>query len=453
MIKKPRDYAVILSGGEGTRLYSLTARRAKPAVPIMGQYRMIDFPMSNCKKSNIDFIDILVQYQPDSLQRHLNAGTPWGYSSMNLNIYGMKQTREDGVVTFGGTADAVHANMHRIQDKDPAIVLILSGDHVYDQNYRDSIDEHIARGSNLTIYTQVKPLTEARNFGVLRVNSAGRIIDFEEKPQEPARIQDFKLDSKAKERLGIKEQKDICLVSMGIYIFSPQRLYEQLGVGGLDFGKHIIPRMVADKKEEVHAYVFNGYWEDVGRLDKLIDANFYSINHPDEVFSPYLITNMRNLPGAVVKGELRNSIISPGCVIEEGAIVEGSILGYQTIVRTGATVKNCIIHGGDRHETDASGDIIKHHRHYQSIIGRDAFLQYVLLDRNIHVEDAKEGKNVRLIGKQNPEKIEKALESIGLERNNEEHPYGLFNITDTGFIVVGKPLYNKELLFKAGFQL
>lgn len=434
------SYAVILSGGKGTRLYALTARRAKPAVPMMGSYRMIDFPMSNCARSEIDFVSILTQYEPDSLERHIKSGTPWGYDERNLAVRGPSEKR-DGLMYYKGTAAAVREVQRRIQDKDSDLVLVLSGDHVYSEDYRKAMDDHKYNESDLTIYTKVVPLSEAPNFGVMKVNDHGRIMSFYEKPKDKDLLESFRMSDEAKKHLRIDSDEDLCLASMGVYVFSPNVLYKELNAGGDDFGSEIIPRMINSGKD-VYAYVFDGYWEDVGRLDKLVEANFFALNNPDKVFNRFLKTNSRDLPPAI--GSAENSILAPGVVIHPGAIVKNSVIGYQTEIFPGSVIENSILFGGDRHDMNYSRKIIAPR---YSEVRSGAVLKNVLLDRNIVIDEG-----VELVGKQDEAKLKASFESIGIKENNEDNSNGLYNITPNGVIVIGKPRYEEVCIFPKGFK-
>lgn len=440
----PSVYAVILGGGKSSRLYSLTARRAKPAVPMYGKYRMIDFVLSNCRTSNIDYINILTQYEPDSLERHIKSGIPWNYDESHLSIRSPGD-RRTGFSVYNGTESAVRGIDGIIKKRDPDAVLILSGDHIYSENYRLSIRDHLEKNRDVTLYTKAVPLKYASDLGVLKINDNGRIIDFKEKPKDIATQNEYKLSEKAKRNFGITQDGDFCLASMGIYIFSPDVLHEELSYdeNENDFGKEMIPRILG--KRDVYAHMFEKYWEDVGILDKLVEANFHALTNPEDIFNSHLITNMRNIKPATIRGTVENSIISDGCYIEKGARVKNSILGYQTIVEAGANIENSIIFGGERHHTDGRGNI---KQEIYSYVRSGATLCDVLLDRNIDIS-----KGVSLIGKQKEEYMRNNLLSIDLQENNEENPYGSFNVTPNGILIFGKPEHGTEILFPENFKI
>lgn len=340
--------AMILAGGQGTRLGKLTRNIAKPAVPFGGRYRIIDFTLSNCINSGIKNVGVVTQYQPLALNSHIGNGSSWGLDGIDSGVTILQPySSSDGEQWFEGTAHAIYQNIDFIDQMDPQYVLILSGDHIYKMNYETMLDEHIANNASLTVAVIEVPLKEASRFGIMNTDEHDRIIEFDEKPAEPKSN----------------------LASMGIYIFNWGRLrnvllnsYSKDGQM-LDFGKHVIPTYL-EARENVYAYHFNGYWKDVGTIDSLWEASMEFIGLENELnmrdkswrmFSknnispPHYITetasvsNSLIVDGCYVAGTVKDSILSTDVQVKVGATIENSVIMPGATIGKNATIKNAII--------------------------------------------------------------------------------------------------------------
>ena len=345
MIKKEM-IAMLLAGGQGSRLGVLTEKVAKPAVAFGGKYRIIDFPLSNCINSGIDTVGVLTQYQPLRLNTHIGIGIPWDLDRNEGGVTVLppyeKSTSSEW---YTGTANAIFQNMDYMEQYNPDYVLILSGDHIYKMDYEVMLDFHKANKADVTIACMPVPIEEASRFGIMVTDDIGRITEFEEKPEHPSSN----------------------LASMGIYIFSWKALRESLialkDQSNCDFGKHIIP-WLKERGDRMAAYEFNGYWKDVGTLGSYWEANMELIDIIPE-FNLYeefwkIYTNSANIPpqyiaenavvdkciianGTEIYGEISNSVIGAGVVIEEGAVVTNSIIMNNTVIKKGAKIEKSII--------------------------------------------------------------------------------------------------------------
>ena len=326
--------AVILAGGEGSRLGVLTAKRTKPAVPFAGKYRIIDFTLSNCVNSNIFDVMILTQYRPHSLIEHIGAGGPWDLNrdfTGGVRIYSPYKAR-GASDWYMGTADAVQQNFLFVKSTKPDLILILSGDHIYTMDYRKMIQFHLDKGSELTMAAIRVPLSEASRFGIIAVDENLRITDFIEKPENPPSD----------------------LVNMGVYLFNRDLLDHALWEdhnrpdSSHDFGKDILPRLVA-KGHAVHAYPYDSYWVDVGtsvsywqaHMDMLVDNP--AINLHDRNWIIHTRTEERPPAWISQNAQIANSMICDGCTIGSGALVERSVLGPGVIVEPGAQIRESIL--------------------------------------------------------------------------------------------------------------
>ena len=346
--QKKRCIAMLLAGGHGSRLKVLTENTAKPAVPFGGKYRIIDFPLSNCVNSGIDTVGILTQYQPLELNEYIGNGQPWGLNKSHccaqvLPPYARSKKSE----WYKGTANAIYQNIPFIERFDPDNVLILSGDHIYRMNYAAMLAAHEKTGADCTIAVRTVPMEEASRFGIMNTNPDGSIYEFEEKPAHP------------------KSNN----ASMGIYIFRWSVLKKFLVAdeedpkSENDFGKNVIPALL-NSGYKLWAYAFEGYWKDVGTLGSLWDANMdlldpkdpldmrnphskiYARNYasPSTMIAPSSkVSNSFITEGCRIKGTVENSVIYTGCEVEEGAVVSGTVLMPNTIVRKGSTVSYAIV--------------------------------------------------------------------------------------------------------------
>ena len=356
MIKKEM-IAMLLAGGQGSRLGILTAKVAKPAVAFGGKYRIIDFPLSNCINSGVDTVGVLTQYQPLRLNTHIGIGIPW---DLDRNIGGVTvlppYEKSSNSEWYTGTANAIYQNIDYMDSFNPDYVLILSGDHIYKMDYEVMLDFHKQNGAEVTLAAMPVPLEEAKRFGIVITDENRKIVDFEEKPANPRSN----------------------LASMGIYIFNWKTLKEALlakaDQPNLDFGKHIIP-YCHEKGAPLYAYEYNGYWKDVGTLHSYWEANMELIDIVP-VFNLYedywkIYTKSDKLPpqymsadsvvekcligeGSVICGKVYNSIIGCGVTIEEGTVVRDSIIMNDTTIG-----KNCEINKGIIAENVIIGDGVK----------------------------------------------------------------------------------------------
>jgi len=340
--------AMILAGGQGTRLGALTKHIAKPAVPFGGRYRIIDFTLSNCTNSGINEVGVVTQYQPLALNSHLGNGSSWGFDGIDSGLTILQPfSSSDGEKWFQGTAHAIYQNIAYIDQVNPEYILVLSGDHIYKMNYEEMLDFHKEKNASLTVAVIEVPINEASRFGIMNTDESSRIIEFEEKPEEPKNN----------------------LASMGIYIFNWQRLrtvlinsYSKDGQM-IDFGKHVIPSYL-DSGENVYAFRFDGYWKDVGTIDSLWEANMEFINiendldmrnHNWRIYSkntispPHFFTetavikNSLIVDGCYVAGEIKDSILSTDVRVKEGSKIEKSVIMPGATIGKNVFIKNAII--------------------------------------------------------------------------------------------------------------
>lgn len=345
MIKKEM-IAMLLAGGQGSRLGVLTAKVAKPAVAFGGKYRIIDFPLSNCINSGVDTVGVLTQYQPLRLNAHIGIGIPW---DLDRNIGGVTvlppYEKSGNSEWYSGTANAIFQNLDYMESYNPEYVLILSGDHIYKMDYEVMLDFHKANNADVTIATMPVPYEEASRFGIVLTDDDNRITEFEEKPENPRGN----------------------LASMGIYIFNWKVLREALikmsDQNNCDFGKHIIP-YCHEKDARMFAYEYNGYWKDVGTLSSYWEANmeliniipvfnlyeeFWRIYTKSDALPPQYISEYARIDrsiigeGTDIYGEVYNSVIGVGVTVEEGAVVRDSIIMKGTVIGKGSQVTKCII--------------------------------------------------------------------------------------------------------------
>lgn len=348
MYCKKECIAMLLAGGQGSRLYDLTKQTAKPAVTFGGKYKIIDFPLSNCINSGIDTVGVLTQYQPLALNEYIGNGEPWDLDRTRggLSVLPPYQGNKASV-WYKGTANAIYQNINFIKQYNPDYVLILSGDHIYRMDYAKMLEHHKKTGASCTVATITVPMEEASRFGICNTNPDNSIYEFEEKPKNPKNNQ----------------------ASMGIYIFNAKILIEYLEAdeadekSSNDFGKNIIPNLL-NNGEKLFAYKFEGYWKDVGTISSLWEANMdligvepilnmadrdFRIFSRNEARPPQFIGQNSSIEnsliseGCRINGTVINSVLSGGVIIEVGALVKDSVIMEDVTVKSGAEVYSAIV--------------------------------------------------------------------------------------------------------------
>jgi glucose-1-phosphate adenylyltransferase len=380
-----RTLAIIMGGGAGTRLFPLTKDRAKPAVPLGGKYRIVDIPISNCLNSGLRSIYLLTQFNSMSLHRHIQASYKFdNFSRSFVEILAAQQTPA-GSQWYQGTADAVRQNMRYFLERPFDYYLILSGDQLYRMDFRALLDQHIRSGAEITLTTKPVHRHQVSEFGIMQSGVDRRITRFVEKPAEEAVLHEMKMDRELLAAIGSNQDEELFQASMGIYVFNRNVLIECLENDLVDFGKHVIPHLIKDR--HVSAFIFKGYWEDIGTIRAFYEANLdltdivpeYSFFEPE---SP-IYTHPRFLPGSKINGAtLRQAIISDGCIISD-AHLERSVVGIRSIIQSGATIRNSIVMGADYFEHDRRGDSTEP----PIGIGRNCVIDRAIIDKNARIAD------------------------------------------------------------------
>jgi glucose-1-phosphate adenylyltransferase len=353
-VLRPLDVvAVIMGGGAGTRLFPLTKDRSKPAVPLGGKYRLVDIPISNCINSDCRRIFVLTQFNSSSLHRHIQDAYRFDvFAPGFVEILAAQQT-PDRTDWYQGTADAVRQNLKHLNDYPHKLVLILSGDQLYRMDFRAVLEQHLATGADATVATIPVERDAASALGIMQVANDRRITRFVEKPREPAVLDSLGVDWNALGSSLTGVSPDALLASMGIYVFNREILAEALAGPEADFGKHIIPSLIGTKR--VFAYLYQGYWEDVGTIRSFYEANL-DLCEPLPKFNFYdatapIFTHARYLPGTkIIKSMIERSLIADGCVIND-AVIEHSLIGARSRVQSGAVIRDSLIMGQDYYDT------------------------------------------------------------------------------------------------------
>lgn len=371
---KNKMVAMILAGGRGSRLHELTEKVAKPAVYYGGKYRIIDFPLSNCANSDVNIVGVLTQYESVLLNAYASGGQRWGLDTDDSGVFVLppREKLEGGLQVYRGTADAITQNIDFLDQYNPDYVLVLSGDHIYKMNYDLMLDYHQERNADCSIAVYQVPYEEASRFGIMNTDLTGKIYEFEEKPEHPKSN----------------------LASMGIYIFNWKTLRKYLvddmknTESDHDFGKNIIPTMLNDGKR-LFAYIFDGYWKDVGTLDSLWEANMDLIDNPDLInlnddgWKIYA-DDSNMLPHYVgSEGEIDKSYVDQGCVVE--GVVKHCVLCTNVKVGKGATVENAVVMKG-------------------AVIGEGCHVEKCIIGEGVHIAKGvsvgdNKTKNVQLFAK------------------------------------------------------
>jgi glucose-1-phosphate adenylyltransferase len=366
-------------------LFPLTKDRAKPAVPLGGKYRLVDIPISNCLNSGLRSIYVLTQFNTMSLHRHIQASYKFdNFSRSFIDILAAQQTPE-GAQWYQGTADAVRQNMRYLLEHPYDYFLILSGDQLYRMDFRMLLHQHIQSGADITLATKPVRREQVAEFGIMQCGIDRRIGHFVEKPKDESLLRDMQMSAELIAATGSEGDGELFQASMGIYLFNRDVLIECLNNELVDFGKHVIPQSIKDR--HVNAYIFNGYWEDIGTVRAFYEANLdltdivpeYSFFEAD---AP-IYTHPRFLPGSKVNGAtLRQAIISDGCIISD-AHIERSVIGIRSIIQSGATIRNSIVMGADYFEQDRHRD-----KGVPAMgIGRNCVVDRAIVDKNARIAD------------------------------------------------------------------
>ncbi|MEB3212885.1 MAG: glucose-1-phosphate adenylyltransferase [Leptolyngbyaceae bacterium] len=408
-----RVLSIILGGGAGTRLYPLTKQRAKPAVPLAGKYRLIDIPVSNCINSEILKIYVLTQFNSASLNRHIARAYNFSvFSDGFVEVLAAQQT-PDNPSWFQGTADAVRKYLWLLEDFDMDEYLILSGDHLYRMDYRQFVHRH--RETNADITISVVPIDEKRasSFGLMKLNDEGRVVDFMEKPKGDA-LRSMQVDTQSLGLTAEQAAEKPYIASMGIYVFKKDVLIDLLkrNLEQTDFGKEVIPG--AAKDHNIQAYLFDGYWEDIGTIEAFYDANLALTEQPHPRFSFFdenapIYTRPRFLPPSkLLDCQVTESIIGDGCILKNCQI-HHSVLGVRSRVSEGTVIRDSLLMGADFYQKFEA----KQSTREEAIdtipvgIGPDSVIQRAIVDKNARI-----GRGVQIVNKDHVEEAEKENEGF-----------------------------------------
>ena len=396
-----RTLAIIMGGGAGTRLFPLTKERAKPAVPLGGKYRLVDIPISNCLNSAIRRIYVLTQFNSMSLHQHINNSYKFDdFTPSFVEILAAQQTPK-GSHWYQGTADAVRQNMRYFLEHPVDYYIILSGDQLYRMDYRQVLRQHLETRADITVGTIPVDRTAAMGFGIMHTDEKRRIVEFVEKPKDTEVLNSLRIPADLLQAIGQPADADLYQASMGIYVFKREVLKECLDNDLPDFGKNIIPAAI--ERYKVQAYIFRGYWEDIGTISAFFEANL-NLGDPDPKFNfnepgAPVYAHPRFLPASIVRSsQIDRSLIADGCTIEKSTI-EHSIIGIRSVIDADTVLKDVILMGADEYQAD----IVKEREDPPYIgIGRGCNIQRAIIDKNARIGDnvviSPEGKDEEVNG-------------------------------------------------------
>ena len=398
--------SVIMGGGQGSRLFPLTKDRAKPAVPLAGKYRLVDIPISNCINSGLRRIYILTQFNSASLHRHISQSYKFDqFSAGFVEVLAAQQTFAD-TSWYQGTADAVRKNLTHFMNHDWDYLLILSGDQLYRMDFRQIIQQHVETGAEVTLGTVPVLKAQAPSFGILQITEDRRIHRFVEKPKDPAVQDSLRLEPEWYPRLGIEGQSEFLLASMGIYVFNRDVLQRLLDNTLVDFGKHVIPNAISTNR--LYAFVYQGYWEDVGTIRSFFEANldvaaelprfnFFDMTAP-------IFSRPRFLPGSKINGaHVDHAVVADGCILNHSRISH-SVLGLRSVVGEGSELRRVVSLGCDYFE---SAESIRENETAglpRIGIGRNTHIENTIIDKNARI-----GDNVVITPAGKPENVDHEL--------------------------------------------
>jgi glucose-1-phosphate adenylyltransferase len=381
--------SIIMGGGQGTRLFPLTRERSKPAVPLAGKYRLVDIPISNCINSGLKRIYLLTQFNSASLHRHISQSYKFDHFTGGfVEILAAEQTFTD-TSWYQGTADAVRKNLLHFLNHNFDFALILSGDQLYRMDYRRVLALHIENEAEVTIATMPVDRRSATSLGLMQIAEDRRITRFEEKPKDPAILDQMRLPKEWYGKLGVEGDEEFFLASMGIYVFNRDILLKLLDNTMADFGKHIIPAAI--KTNRVFSYIFQGYWEDIGTIRNFFEANLNLVTELPKFnffdMGAPIFTRPRFLPASKINGaEIDHAVVSDGCIINH-AKIEHSIVGVRSLVDAGSILHRTILLGCDYFESDVSVQENAAAGRPKIGIGKNTRIENAIIDKNARIGD------------------------------------------------------------------
>jgi glucose-1-phosphate adenylyltransferase len=424
----------VMAGGRGTRLKILTKDKCKPAINIFGRYKIFDFVASNIANTGIDAMITATQFKPEFLHQHIGSGDAWGFDRVDKTLEIVDPQEEGGDTRFEGTADSVRKSIHQVDRYRPNIVLVLGSDHVYSMDYTHAIKQHKANNANITIMTSAVPDSKVSDFGIVKIDQSNRIIDFAEKPRDRETIEDFRLSDDTKKRLNIRDPNLNFLASMGNYVFFWDRLRRYLDFSGMDFGKDIIPA-VEGNFGALYAYVFNGYWRDVGTIRRYFDCNMEFTNgkRPINFLTHGIRTNEshRTVARVATGSSILRSILSPGDMIHSESSITDCVLGSWVVIGKGCSMDKCILLG-----THSNG--LRTGKEHITRIGKNSNISSVIMDEGVRIGDC---VNINP-NNGSPGRRAEILQNIGLkpyrELGNGTIEGDFYIEPDTGILVIGR---------------
>ncbi|NDV61187.1 glucose-1-phosphate adenylyltransferase [Puniceicoccales bacterium CK1056] len=401
---KSKVVCVIMGGGRGTRLHPLTSERCKPAVPLAGKYRLVDIPISNCLNSGLNQIFVLTQFNTASLHRHIQESYKFDpFGGGFVDILSAEQTQK-GDTWYQGTADAVRQNLHHLDVADDDLVLILSGDQLYQMDFDALIEQHRRSEAAVTIAAKAMRTTEVLGLGLMRVQDDLSIQEFVEKPTDPKVIESLALSDAVTGQLAGEKGEKYVLANMGIYCFDMRVLRESLDNSYTDFGKEVIPHLLG--KVNLMGFVFEGYWEDIGTVHSFFEANLSLTNHvpPFNFFDKNkgVYTRARFLPASKINGlDMKQGILAGGCIISNCSF-DRVVVGVRSVVNKGTTFRNVVMMGADEFEDDEDRKANIDLQRPNVGVGENCHIENAIIDKGARI-----GNNVRLSPEGKPDMFEK----------------------------------------------
>lgn len=401
---KSKVVCVIMGGGRGTRLHPLTSERCKPAVPLGGKYRLVDIPISNCLNSGLNQIFVLTQFNTASLHRHIQESYKFDpFGGGFVDILSAEQTQK-GDNWYQGTADAVRQNLHHLDVEDDDLVLILSGDQLYQMDFEALIEQHRRTKASVTVAAKALPTGEVHGLGLMRVQDDLSISEFVEKPSDPQVIEDLALSEAVTSHLDASDAGTrYVLANMGIYCFEMRTLREGLANSYTDFGKEVIPHLLG--KVNLMSFIFEGYWEDIGTVRSFFEANLglTSAVPPFNFFDQhnFVYTRARFLPASKINAvQMNEGIIAGGSIVSESSL-DRVVIGVRSMIKRGTTFRNVVMMGADLFEDDEDRQQNRDLQRPDLGVGESCHIENAIIDKNARI-----GNNVRLTPEGKPDMFE-----------------------------------------------